>query len=60
MKEFPEPSKETKQLTSEFAEHKPSVLNYKNNETETHLNLSIAHKERFEKTLSGLVSQNLF
>ena len=60
LKEFPEPPKETKQLISEYAEHKSSVLNYENNETETHLNLSIAHKERFEKTLSGLVSQNLF
>ena len=55
LKEF---SNESKQRIGVFTEHKSSMLNYKNNETETNRNLSIAHEEKFEKRLSGFISQN--
>ena len=60
LKEFPEPSEECSQQINGFSEHKSAVLDYQNNETETNLNLSIAHEESFEKHLSGFVSQKLF
>ena len=55
LKEF---SNESKQRIGVSTEHKSSMLNYKNNETETNRNLSIAHEEKFEKRLSGFISQN--
>ena len=55
LKEF---SNESKQRIGVSTEHKSSMLNYKNNETETNRNLSIAHEESFEKRLSGFISQN--
>ena len=59
LKEFPEPSEECSQQINGFSEHKSAVLDYQNNETETNLNLSIAHEESFEKNLSGFVSHKL-
>ena len=57
LKEFPDPTQKVER-SNKFEEHKLAILDYKNNETETNLNLSIAFKESFEKKLSGSISQN--
>ena len=56
LKEFPDQTEEIEPQKSEFEEHKSSLLDYQNNETEFNFNLSLAFKESFEKNLSGYIS----
>ena len=59
LKEFLDQTEEIEQRTSEFEEHKSSLLDYQNNETEFNLNLSLTFKESFEKNLSGHISPKI-
>ena len=60
LKEFLDQTEEIEQRTSEFEEHKSSLPDYQNNETEFNLNLSLAFKASFEKNLSGYISPKIY
>lgn len=60
LKEFLDQTEEIEQRTSEFEEHKSSLLDYQNNETEFNLNLSLAFEENFVNNLSGYISTKIF